>query len=326
MSQDASATEDLTLPWHDNLWQQVVQARRVDRLAHGLLVCGPPGVGKHRLAERLAQALLCHEPGADGDACGHCSGCLQRAGGAHPDISILKPEEEGKVIRVDQMRRFTRRLQLTPQYETGRLGWLESAEQLNTAAANSLLKTLEEPPAGTHLILISNYADRLLPTIRSRCRILRVPPVPVEQARDWLNGHGVQTNDANSNTLHMPLRLLARSDDASQEMEQGWRQDLAKLLLERADAVPLAERWADQPSELLIDWLYRTVCALMEYRLTGRGLYDKTLEQCAPHINMQTLEHMAAWTARAAYLKKTNANWQYVIESVLSSNQSLRYR
>lgn len=317
MSEYALQTEELALPWHDGLWQQVVEARRVDRLAHGLLVTGPPGVGKHRFAERLGRALLCHEPTHTGDACGHCDGCTQRAGGAHPDVDTLTPDEEGKVIRVDQMRAFTARLQLTPQYPSGRLGWIDPAEALNPAAANSLLKTLEEPPAGTHLILISGPVDQLLPTIRSRCRMLRVPPAPIEQAREWLTGQGAATGEADRNALRMPLRLLARSDETTRELEQGWCRDLARFLAGRADRVPLAERWAEQPPELLLDWLYRTVCALIEYRLTGSGLQDKALAQYAATANIDRLNRMAGCTARAAYLKKTNAAWQYVVESIL---------
>lgn len=320
---DALAPDELVLPWHDSLWQQVVAAGRRNRMAHGLLVCGPPGVGKHRFAQRVTAALLCHEPTDSGDACHRCAGCRQRAAGAHPDVSTLTPDEPGKVIRVDQMRAFTQRLQLTPQYAGGRLGWIEPAEQLNIAAANSLLKTLEEPPEATHLILVTAHVDRLLPTIRSRCRMLRVPPAPVDTARAWLAGHGVEADAADRNALRMPLCLLARPDETSQALEHGWQRDLARLLAGRADAVVLAEQWAEQPSELLLDWLYRTVCALVEYRLTGAGLHDQALAQCAAGMHTSTLAKLASGTARAAYLEKTNASWQSVLESLLLYTRSL---
>src|SRR5699024_12445644 len=127
---------------------------------------------------------------------------------SHPDVSLLQPEQGGGLIRVEPMRAFVNRLHLTPQYDNGRLGWIEPAEQLNTAAANSLLKTLEEPPAGTHLVPVSDHVNGLLPTIRSRCRLLRVPPAPVAVARDWLTAQGVSATGLDANVLRMPLSLL----------------------------------------------------------------------------------------------------------------------
>lgn len=317
MSQEPLPQADLVLPWHDSLWRQIAAARRGGRMAHGLLICGPPAVGKRRFAERLARAVLCHAPADSGDACGRCDGCRQYAAGAHPDVSTLTPEEPGKVIRVDQLRAFTDRLHLTPQYQSGRLGWIDPAEQLNIASANSLLKTLEEPPEGTHLILVTSQADRLLPTIRSRCRILRVPPAPVDAARQWLAEQGVDAGGTDANALRMPLRLPGRLDETSKEMEQDWCRDLTRLLSGHADAVTLAERWAEQPPDLLIDWLYRTTCALIEFRLTGRGVHDKALADCAAGMRPAVLAHLCSWTARAAYLGKTNTSWQLVLESVL---------
>src|SRR5699024_5691759 len=142
----ATLPSELALPWHANLWQQVRTSLKAGRMAHALLVCGPPGVGKRRFAERLARALLCHTPHDNADACGPRPAWRQWGAGARPDVALLGPQEAGGLIRVEPMRVFTRRLQLTPQYRQGRLGWIDPAEQLNIAAANSLLKTLEEPP------------------------------------------------------------------------------------------------------------------------------------------------------------------------------------
>src|SRR5699024_12026885 len=130
MSGDFAPTQPL--PWHEPAWQQLVATRRAGRMAHGLLVCGAPGTGIRRFGARLAQALLCHAPLETGDACGTCPGCRQWHAESHPDVSLLTPEEPGGVIKVDRVRKFTYQLQLTPQYDNGRLGWIEPAEQLNT--------------------------------------------------------------------------------------------------------------------------------------------------------------------------------------------------
>ena len=314
----ATLPSELALPWHANLWQQVRTSLKAGRMAHALLVCGPPGVGKRRFAERLARALLCHTPHDNADACGQCPACRQWAAGSHPDVSLLEPQEEGALIRVEPMRVFTRRLQLTPQYRQGRLGWIDPAEQLNIAAANSLLKTLEEPPAGTHLLLLSSHPHRLLPTIRSRCRLLRVPPAPVAMGREWLAAQRVDTSMVVEHELRMPLRVCLDSD--TREREQRWAQDLARLLAGRSDAVLLAERWAEQPPDQLLDWLYRTSCAMLEYRLVGSGLHDRALARSTAAASMARLVRLSRQTARAAYLRHTNSNWQQVLEALLLSS------
>jgi len=304
------------LPWHDQLWQQIVTTRQRGRMAHGLLVCGPPGVGKRRFAARLARALLCHAPAGDGDACGVCTSCRQWQIGSHADVSRLVPDTPGAAIRVDGIRTFTSRLQLTAQYQAGRLGWIDPAERLTIAAANSLLKTLEEPPAGTHILLISDAPDRLLPTIRSRCRRLRVPPAPVEVARQWLARQNLSTDGVDHDQLRMPLQLIDTDEDAA-TLAAAWRRDLARLLAGQADAVQLAEDWARQPPDALAAWLYRTASALIEYRLTGSGLADATLARQAQTQPLPRLQRLCRAAARIMALRDTNSDWQLAIESTL---------
>lgn len=304
------------LPWHEDLWRQVIDSQHADRMAHGLLICGPPGTGRRHFAARLAKALVCHSPEAGGDACGACPGCRQWQAQSHPDVSILTPEEAGGVIKVGRVREFTRQLQLTSQYASGRLGWIEPAEQLHNAAANSLLKTLEEPPAGTHLILVSGYADRLLPTIRSRCRILRVPPAPVRIARDWLAARDVALDGMDDDALRMPLRVLERPEDAD-ELEAEWRKDLAAFLAGRKDVVALAEHWSKQPPERLLEWLYRTLCAVFARKLDASQPVAAQLADASNGAGLQQLQSFCAGVARAGRLRNTNADWQLVLESVL---------
>lgn len=304
------------LPWHDRLWQQVTATRRDGRMAHGLLICGPPGTGKRRFAARLAQALLCHRPSEDGDACGICAGCRQWQAESHADVSWLVPEDAGGVIKVAPVRAFAAQLQLTSQYGTGRLGWIDPAERLNNAAANSLLKTLEEPPAGTHLLLITDQPDRLLPTIRSRCRILRVPPAPADIARDWLAEQGVAVDGIDEDTLRMPLRRLQRPEDAD-ELEAQWQTDLAALLAGRQDAIALAEQWGKQPPEHLQEWLYRTLCELLAYKLGSAQTVAEPLEKAVQNTGARQLQSLCQAAARAGYLRNTNADWQLVLEALL---------
>lgn len=313
---DARVPSTAALPWHDALWQRVVASRNANRMAHGLLVCGTRGTGRRRFASRLALALLCQAPTASGDGCGRCPGCRQWLAQSHPDVSWLTPEDDSDVIKVDRVRAFTQRLQLTSQYESGRLGWMEPAEQLNRAAANSLLKTLEEPPSGTHLLLVAGQVDRLLPTIRSRCRILRVPPAPVAMGRQWLTQQGLDVTDLDDDVLRMPLAQLEQATDSSEAQTQ-WRRELAALLAGRVDHVTLAERWNKQPADALLAWLYRSLCDMLATRLGASATSPAAHEKVIADISTVRLQGLCAGVIKASRLRNTNADWQLVLESTL---------
>lgn len=157
-------------PWQRVQWERIEAARKGDRLPHALLLTGVRGVGKRHFAGALARAHLCRYRNSEGFACGDCHSCLQYQAGTHPDFLLVHPEKEGKAITVDNTRRVTEFLTLKSHHGAGRVVLLEPAEAMNPAAANSLLKTLEEPPPGSLLILVTSVPGSLLATIRSRCQ------------------------------------------------------------------------------------------------------------------------------------------------------------
>jgi len=159
------------LPWHQELAERVRTAVAADRLAHALLISGPEGWGERSFANWLALHLL----GVDGER--------EASNLAHPDLRWLQPD--GSAIRVDAVRELEAFAYGTPQAGPRKVAVIEDAHFLNINAANALLKTLEEPPAGTHLILTSCHPRRLIPTIRSRCQTLQFHPDPPRAAR-WL--------------------------------------------------------------------------------------------------------------------------------------------
>ena len=176
------------LAWHTSLVQQITQAVANERLAHALLVCGVPGIGKRAFSRWLAQLLLCEKPqlAAAGMFCGACKACRLLGAGTHPDFLLLAPEEPGKAIGVDAVRAFGAKLVLTAQLAGNRVAVLEPADAMTVNAANSLLKSLEEPPGGTYLILVSDFPARLLPTVRSRCQRIELRRPVNELALQWL--------------------------------------------------------------------------------------------------------------------------------------------
>jgi DNA polymerase-3 subunit delta' len=163
---------------------QVEFLRRVaasGRLAHALLLAGPTGVGKRLVADRFAAVLLCDEHGDD--ACGVCPGCRQFAAGSHPDLFVVSVPRDKREIPIDKARELNQFLRLQPLRGERKVALVDDAHRMNLAAQNALLKGLEEPPAGSLVILVANNADALLPTIRSRCqRVLFAPLSEAEVA------------------------------------------------------------------------------------------------------------------------------------------------
>ncbi len=155
-------------------------ARQVGRLAHAYLFLGPEGVGKAATARALAAVLNCVKPQEDGDACGTCPSCLRMAAGTHPNFLLIAPTSEGHQpqIKIEQIREFRRLTGYPPLDEGWRVALIKPAEAMNDAAANSLLKTLEEPPPRNLLVLTAGVEADLFPTVVSRCQKLAFAPLP----------------------------------------------------------------------------------------------------------------------------------------------------
>lgn len=177
------------MPWgsvrgHDAQVATLRKAIDLGRFPHAFLLVGPPGVGKGLFARTLAQALLCEKnPESALDPCGKCPSCLQIIEGSHPDVlKVAKPEDRQELpIRV--IRDLCIDLGLKPMRGTRRVAIVEDADDLSEEAANAFLKTLEEPPPGSVLMLVGAAAESQIPTIISRCRVLRFEPLkPAELA------------------------------------------------------------------------------------------------------------------------------------------------
>ncbi len=197
-------------PWQQETYARAVQALDAGKLGHALLFAGPPGLGKHEVAEALALRLLCQQPLGNGHACGGCRSCrLAQAQvhglvttQSHPDLQRigLEPNDKGDKLRseitVEQVRRLGQWFSLTPQFGGAQVAVLEPAELMNVSAANALLKTLEEPSPGRYLLLVSSRPARLPATIRSRCQRIEFRLPPSAPALEWLAAQGFETRRA----------------------------------------------------------------------------------------------------------------------------------
>ncbi|HCY61651.1 MAG TPA: DNA polymerase III subunit delta' [Oxalobacteraceae bacterium] len=306
-------------PWQESAWLQLQQLRA--RLPHAILFHGPAGIGKTGFAERFAQSLLCETPDASGHACGRCASCGWFAQYGHPDYRRVRPEaldeaegaagegeeEEGegkkgsksarapsKEIRIDQIRALADFMNVSTHRQGKRVVLLYPAEALNSASANALLKTLEEPPPDTVFLLISNSLDRLLPTILSRCRKFAMALPPFEQALAWLKAQGI--NDADGWLAEQggaPLAALEMAQSGSRETMEEFLHHLTRPGVE--GALKTAEKLQKTAPAQQVEWLQRWLYDLFSVKLSGKiryyPRYRKELVALSGQVEVAALLH-----------------------------------
>lgn len=172
-------------PWQQDQAAHFARLMADNSLAHAILFVGPAGIGKHDFARKLASAMICEHPNEQLHACGICKNCMLMEADTFPDfISVVA---ETNSISVDQVRELIQQLYLTRHFQAPKVAIIESAQLLNINAANALLKTLEEPPEHTHIILVADSSFSLPATIRSRCQIETFHSPAEHVSMQWLN-------------------------------------------------------------------------------------------------------------------------------------------
>jgi len=161
------------------------------RLAHAYLFVGPDGIGKRLFAEELTKAILCEHPPAALVACDRCPSCAQVSAKSHPDVTMAAKPDDKLELPVEVVRSFCMQLGLKPSRGSRKVAILEDADSFNDESANCFLKTLEEPPPGSVLILLANSTEQQLPTILSRVQILRFHPLTIPDLERVLTLHEI---------------------------------------------------------------------------------------------------------------------------------------
>ena len=238
---------------HDEVVEQFRRTLGRGRLASTYLFVGPQGVGKHAFALKLAQTLLCQANAAEQlNPCGHCASCQQVLAGTHPDLIVVAKPEERSEIPVQLLigsgdRRMREGLchdiSLKPFMGGRRVAIIDDADYLNEEGANCLLKTLEEPPPRSVIILVSTSIDRQLPTIRSRSQIIRFAPLADDVLARLALSQGIAANQAEAERLaaYSEGSLVRARELADAELWK-FRCELINRLAEvRFDSVRLAK-------------------------------------------------------------------------------------
>ncbi|MDN2662421.1 DNA polymerase III subunit delta' [Psychromonas sp. 14N.309.X.WAT.B.A12] len=214
-----SSFEQVSTPWLTPFYQQLQQTYLQGRFAHGLLFTGSAGIGKYKLAQQLAQYLLCTNKQHD-DACFECHSCKLFSAHNHLDYHLLVAEKN-KSIGIDQIRLLTEKLNERPQLGNNKVVLIKGAEQLTEAAANALLKTLEEPQGDSYLVLLARTHHQLMPTLLSRLQQTHLHSPDDQSLINWLYELGYQVSDLGvlrwfqNSPLALLNHLKALQQDAS---------------------------------------------------------------------------------------------------------------
>ncbi|MDQ3026764.1 MAG: DNA polymerase III subunit delta' [Pseudomonadota bacterium] len=324
-------------PWHRAALAHLLADRA--RLPHALLVHGPAGIGKAEFARALAAGALCESPRA-GLACEACVSCHWLSQGNHPDFREVVPEsdveddaeaadaqpaakaEKAKslVIKIDQIRAVADFMALSTHRAGYRVLLVHPAEAMHPAAANALLKTLEEPPPLTLIVMVSDRPARLLATIRSRCRLLALPMPPSAEALQWLRQSGVaqpETALASAGGAPLLARDLAEPDEA--EMRRRLLAELARP--SGADVVLFAATVERGSMERMIYWMQTWVHDLVRTRLAGdarhHGDFAPALQSRARAASLEALFELERTLTEARRLSAHPLNARLLAEHLL---------
>lgn len=343
--------------WLVPAWQQLLAQRTT--LHHALLIHGPAGIGKSAFADELARSLLCESPLPDGAACGRCSACGWFAQGNHPDLRRLAPasveeggdsdagagageEPAGKAggpsgsksggrsgskpsrdIRIDQVRALERFTEVGGHRGATRIVLIDPADAMNAAAANALLKTLEEPGGGTRFVLVTDRPDALPATIRSRCRTLALPLPPADEAAAWLAADvGVDLAQARAWLAAAggaPLRARRFADPAQAAIHRLVVETVAGL--PETGVVQAADALADVPPAIWVATLQAWVVDLQRVCVGAPPRYfpdrAERLGALARRAGLAALDRLAARLDRSARAVDHPLNPRLMVEDAL---------
>ena len=335
--------KELSYQWLEPAWEALAAQRA--RLPHALLIYGPPHIGKRELAEHFAQSLLCETPAQGGHPCGECQACRWFADGNHPDYRALLPEilqpadaevgtETGegeggatkskapsKEIKIEQVRSLDTFFSIGTHRGGAKVVLLYPADALNQASGNALLKTLEEPSAGTVFLMVTSRLDHLLPTIKSRAAKFAVAPPTPAQALAWLKEQGVREPEtALAEAGGAPLAAQRKAEDA---VAGEYRTMLLDALTgaRTLDPVTTAEKCDKAGAELLTLWLTQWVSDLILHRNTGKVRYYpqqiKSIEKLAAAADLPGLFRLYRSLLAARRMAGHPLNVRLVAEDLL---------
>ena len=234
-----------------------------ERIPNSMIFSGPKGVGKRSLALTLAKAINCQK--MKNDSCKECASCLAIAGYKLPDVWVIEPERQ--VLQIDQMRALREAAYLRPMMSRKRVFIIDEAEKMNDAAANCLLKVLEEPPLFSHIVLLTAIPDLILPTIKSRCQILQFTPVGKKDIERVLVEKGYPDERARIISLfvrgNLEEALAVEWDEIQEKRREAW--DIFLSFLGKMEASAFLKNYSSAKRNIIREDLEQTMEILASF-------------------------------------------------------------
>jgi DNA polymerase-3 subunit delta' len=314
---------------HSRPIEQLRRAIQRDKIAHSYLFLGNEGIGKKWVALQFAKALNCLDPeGERGDACDHCPSCKKIDHALHPDVLLIEPIGQG--IKKEQIIEMQRGLAYRPYEGKRRVCILTAADRMAYDIPNTLLKTLEEPPLHTVIVLLATHSRLILPTILSRCQTIRFNPLPISMVRKWLIEQKGLKEDEAYLLASLSEGSLGKALEIQEEIRHVPREDLLKDLLGlKTLSMEEMEFWSSSlPSEredlLLILEVAKTllrdlvlVKAVKGNRKFIHSDLSEKIEQMAINWNLTSLLKRMEVLHQTTVALRANANTKLALEAMM---------
>ncbi|MTD25419.1 DNA polymerase III subunit delta' [Erwinia sorbitola] len=276
-------------PWLNHSYRQILSQHQAQRGHHALLIQALPGMGDDALIWGISRWLMCKQP--DGvKSCGECHSCQLMLAGTHPDWYRLEAEKGKNSLGIDAVRSVTEKLYHHAQQGGAKVVWLPDAGQLTEAAANALLKTLEEPPKNTWFLLSSREPSRLLPTLRSRCLLWHLAPPGEGQSLQWLQKNSAAALNERTAALRLsagaPAAALALLDDKIWQQRQRVCEALPAAL--QGDIMSLLTVLHHDDAARRIGWICSLLVDAVKWQ-QGGGQYISNPDRQAEVIQIASL-------------------------------------
>ena len=296
---------------------------------HAYLFAGPPGLGRRTLALRFAQALNCQTPVGEGIPCGTCRDCKQIEAMQHGDLTVIQAETQGGTLKVDQIREARRTLTFKPYQSKYRVAIFLRFQEANDNAANALLKTLEEAPSYAVLILTADNPEQLLPTIVSRCEVLRLRPLKIEEVQRALEIRELEIGQAkliahiSSGRFGYALKLI-ESESLLEKREERLNDMQSLIAASRVEKFAYADKLArdkDSMRQAILIWLSYWRDVMLRTAQAGTPLVNVDrnveIEDLAGQLDMSVARGVVRGLENALEKMERNVNSRLLAEVML---------